>query len=112
MTEEEDYVIIWEAPKLIPPEYRLYYDDKGKVICYSGDKSVEGKYIVIDIQAFIEARPDLVVVDGKISRARPHAMVSKLMPDDSEGVTCHPEDMSIIVDDDNHIKWKLNLYEL
>ena len=28
---EKDYVILWEQPKLKPPEFRLYYDDNGNV---------------------------------------------------------------------------------
>jgi hypothetical protein len=43
----DDVVIVWEAPKIIAPEFRLYYDDKGNVICYSCEK-LEGNYIVID----------------------------------------------------------------
>ena len=113
MNDQEDYVIIWEAPKIVPPELRLYYDDEGKVICYTGDKSIQGKYIVVDTQTFAEARPDVRVIDGKISRVKPNAVVYKLMPDNEEGVSCHPKDISIIVDDqDDHKKWKLNIYEL
>ena len=113
MKNEDDYVLIWEAPKLEKPEFRLYYDDNGKIICYTGDKSVEGKYIVIDAQTFAEARPDVRVIDGTISRVQPNAVVYKLMPDLKEGMTCHPEDVSIIVDStEYHTKWKLNIYEL
>jgi hypothetical protein len=28
----EEVVILWEAPKIEKPEFRLYYDDTGKVI--------------------------------------------------------------------------------
>jgi hypothetical protein len=98
MNDQEDYVIIWEAPKIVPPELRLYYDDTGAVICYSGDKSIQGEYIVIDTQTFAEARPDVRVIDGKISRVKPNAVVYKLMPDNEEGISCHPKDISIIVD--------------
>ena len=96
-----------------PPEYRLYYDDKGSVICYTGDKSLTGNYIVIDAQTFAEARPDLKIIDGKISTSTPKSVVYKLMPNDNEGVDCHVEDVSIIVDS-AYIgqKWKLNIYEL
>ena len=112
MTDQEDYVIIWEAPKLEPPEFRLYYDDKGNIICYTGDKSMTGNYIVIDAQTFAEARPDIRVIDGKISRLQHNAVVYKLMPD-IEGTRCHPEDISILVDkDEEHTTWKLNIYEL
>lgn len=111
---EEDYVILWEAPKLVTPELRLYYDIEGKVICYCGDKSVEGdNYIVIDAHTFSEGRPDVRVIDGKISTMSPNAIVEKLMPDKIEGVCCHPDDISIIVDEtEEHTKWKINLYEL
>jgi hypothetical protein len=113
MKHEDDYVLIWEAPKLEAPEFRLYYDDHGAVICYTGDKSVEGNYIVIDAQTFAEARPDVRVIDGRVSRVQPNAVVYKLMPDVEEGITCHPDDVSVIVDSkEKHTKWKLNIYEL
>lgn len=114
MNEEEDYIILWEAPKIEPPELRLYYDDKGKVICYCGDKSMPGdNYIVIDGQTFSAARPDVRVIDGKISTMPSNGIVQKLMPNNNEGIDCHPEDISIIVDtNEEHIKWKLNIYEL
>jgi hypothetical protein len=110
---EKDYMVIWEAPKLEKPEFRLYHDDNGAVVCYTGDKSIQGKYIVVDAQTFAEARPDVRVIDGKISRVKANAVVYKLMPDNEEGISCHPEDISIIVDAQvEHTKWKLNIYEL
>ena len=108
---EEDYVITWEAPKLIPPEFRLYYDDNGKVICYTGDKSIEGNYIVIDALTFAEGRPDVRVIDGKISRAQPNAVVYKLMPHE-DGIMCARDDVSIVTSQGPVTKWKLNIYEL
>ena len=109
----EEQFIIWEAPKLVPPEFRLYYDEHGKVICYTGDKSVEGNYIVIDAMTFVEARPDVRVIDGKVSRFKAEAVVHKLMPNNTEGISCSVDDISIIVEaSDPHIKWKLKTYEL
>ena len=108
---EEDYVITWEAPKIETPEFRLYYDDKGAVVCYTGDKSVQGDYIVVDAQTFAEARPDVRVIDGKISRAQPNAVVYKLMPD-ADGIMCARDDISIITNQGSVTKWKLNIYEL
>jgi len=111
---EEDIVILWEAPKIEPPELRLYYDTNGKVICYCGDKSIPGdNYIVIDSHTFSAARPDVRVIDGKISTVSSNGIVQKLMPNDNEGISCHIEDISIIVDaNEEHIKWKINVYEL
>jgi hypothetical protein len=115
MTTDQDYIILWEQPKLEPPEFRLYYDDNGKVISYSGDKSGTGDYIIIDAMTFAAARPDIRIIDGKISTVSPNSVVHKLMPNDSDGVDCHPDDISLIVDStyiDKTQKWKLKTYEL
>jgi len=109
----DDHIIIWEAPKIVPPEFRLYYDDNGKVICYTCDK-LDGKYIVIDATTYAAARPDVRIIDGKISTASVNAVVYKLMPD-VDGTLCAMEDMSIVVDNSHSgpvTKWKLKIYEL
>lgn len=116
MTTEnnDDYVVIWEAPKIEPPEFRLYYDDKGNVVTYTCEK-LPGTFIIIDAATFAEARHDLRIIDGKISRVQPNFVVYKLMPNKNEGVRCASEDINIIVGDDytgDTIKWKLNIYEL
>ena len=77
----DNQVIIFEAPKIVPPEFRLYYDDTGRVICYTCEK-LPGKYIVIDKNTFAEARPDIRVVDGKVSKAKQRAVISKLVKRD------------------------------
>lgn len=116
--EQEFYLLLLEKIsqlKFEPPEFRLYYDDTGSVICYTGDKSITGNYIVIDAQTFAEARPDVKVIDGKISKAATKSVVCKLMPNDNDGVECHWEDVSIVVDNEyigQKQKWKLNIYEL
>lgn len=109
----QEQVVIFEAPKLEKPEFRLYYDDEGKVICYTGDKSVQGNYIIIDAMTFAEARPDVRVINGEISRAKPNQVVYKLMPRTNEGLDCHIEDISVIVEPNTKsTKWKLTSYEL
>jgi len=108
-----EHVLIWEPVPLVKPEFRLYYDDKGKVLFYSCEK-LEGTYIVIDATTYAIGRPDLRVIDGKISTAVPSLVVSKLMPN-SEGVTCTEEDISIVVDKNykgKTINWNLTTYEL
>lgn len=115
MDNNEDVIILFEAPKIIPPEYRLYYDDQGKVLFYTCEK-LEGKYITVDRQTFAEMRMDVRVIDGQLSRALPNAVVNKLMPTlDDDAVNCHIDDVSIIVDESfsgQIQKWKLNTYEL
>jgi len=110
-----EYIVIWEQPKMEPPEFRLYYDENGAVICYTGDKSMTGNYIVIDAQTFAAARPDIRVIDGRLSTVSPKSVVYKLMPATDIGVECIAEDISIIADSSYNgqtTKWKLNIYEL
>lgn len=110
----EDFVIIWEAPPIVKPEFRLYYDEKGKVLFYTSEKP-EGNYIVVDALTYAEGRPDLRVVDGRLSTVKQGSVVSKLIQDKSEGVECSIEDVSIIVPKKckvKKIKWKLQTYEL
>ena len=81
-----EHQVIWEAPPIVKPEFRLYYDERGKVITYTCDK-LEGTYIVVDALTFAEARQDIRVVDGKLSRVVQGAMVSKLVQSQS-GTKC------------------------
>jgi hypothetical protein len=114
MTENDDVVILWEAPKIVPPEFRLYYDEKGKVICYTCEK-LEGNYIIIDALTYAEGRPDIRVIDGKIVKVATNVVITKLVPDDDQGKICAREDISILPDTSyigKKTKWKLNLYEL
>jgi hypothetical protein len=109
-----EHVILWEAPAIIKPEFRLYYDDKGNVLFYTCEKP-EGNYIVIDATTYAIGRPDIRVIDGKISTVVASAVVSKLMPNKEDGITCAEEDISIIVDKTykgKTINWKLTTYEL
>jgi hypothetical protein len=112
--KQEEFVVIFEAPKLVPPEFRLYYDDKGKVITYTCEKLEGDNYIVIDAATFAQARPDIRVINGKISTVAPNAVVSKVMPSE-EGISCPIEDISIVVNSDykgKKTKWKMVTYEL
>ena len=108
----EDYVV-FEAPKLVATEFRLYYDENGSVITYTCDK-LPGNYIIIDRQTFIEARPDVRVVEGKLKRVNPALVIYKLKPDLTNGVSCSIEDISIVVPHgtNNSQLWKLTTYEL
>lgn len=101
---EEDYVVIWESPVLDKPEFRLYYDDKGQVICYTCE-NLEGNFVVIDNLTFAEARPDVRVVDGKLVKNTAGSVVSRLYKD-TEGVLCELEDISIITITNGQY-WKL-----
>ena len=110
---EDDIIILWEAPKIEPPEFRLYYEETtGKVVCYTCEK-LDGNYIVIDAITYAQARPDVRVINGKISTVQNHCVVSKLMPDREKGQLCESDDVSVISTDVvGSRRWKLNTYEL
>jgi hypothetical protein len=104
--------VIWEAPPVIKPEFRLYYDERGNVLFYTCEKPA-GSYVVIDANTYAQGRPDVKVIDGKVAGAIAGSIVSKLIQDD-DGTLCASEDLSIVVDSSysNITKWKLTTYEL
>jgi hypothetical protein len=107
--DTEDHIIIWEAPVLEKPEFRLYYDEKGYVVTYTCEK-LDGNYVVIDTTTYAEARPDIRVIDGKLVRSTVGAVISKLYPSD-DGALCEIEDLSIITNT-NGQHWKLKTVSL
>ncbi len=95
-TDNEEYITYLEAPEIEAPEFRLYYKDNGSVDFYTCEKP-EGNYLVIDAGVFAEARPDIKVIDGRISRNRPSAVVHKYKPSTS-GILTSIDDISILLD--------------
>ena len=101
---DEEYVIVWEAPEIVKPEFRLYYDKRGNVLFYTCEKP-DGYYIVIDALTFAEARPDIRVVDGRIVRDCTNRLSSRLHLA-TDGTLCEAEDVSVIAEADGQY-WKL-----
>jgi len=110
----EEYTILWNAPKIEKPEFRLYYDDLGAILFYTCDKITDNEnYIIVDAMVFAEARYDIRVIDGRIIKNSSIATIVKLTPSNS-GFLCAAEDLSIIVKDTDDIEkkyWKLTVYE-
>lgn len=91
------------------PEFRLYYDENGKVLFYTCDKP-EGDYIVIDSDTYFQSRFDIKIVEGKITKIYDKMLIAKLTPSDS-GTSCYSSDVSIIHDGINSKKWSLKTNE-
>lgn len=103
---------IFTAPPIVKPEFRLYYDETGTIICYSCDNTeLPHKYIVIDSLTYAESRPDVKVVNGKIVRKNAHRVISKYIKS-VEGISCLSEDISIISNSPNSTSWKLEVKEI
>jgi hypothetical protein len=114
MTENnEEYILVWEAPKIEPPEFRLYYKEDGSVDFYTCEKP-EGNYIVVDQQTHAEGRQDIKVIDGRISRIRPHTIIQKLVRSD-KGQKTALEDVSVVISSNLQVEeydyWELTTYE-
>lgn len=112
MQDNDEYTIIWEAPKIESPELRVYYDDNGKILFYTCEK-LTGNYLVIDSLTYAACRQDLRVIDGKLSSVNSTAIISKLKPG-TTGKECLSDDVSIIAEnqDSNTTYWELKLHEL
>jgi hypothetical protein len=87
------------------PEFRLYYDDNGDVLFYTCEKP-EGKYIVIDLMTYHACRHDVKVVDSKLVSKSVLVYISKIVHGD-KGTACHRDDVSIVYDSSDSIKWQL-----
>lgn len=91
-------------------EFRLYYDDAGKVLCYTCEEAV-GNFIIIDAQTYAECRIDVRVIDGKIVKYNEGAVISKLIPS-IIGTQCASYDINIIANNyDDVIVWNTKSYE-
>ena len=107
MTEEE-FLAIWKSVKPAEPverEYRLYYDENGLPLFYSSE-DLPGLYVVVDQDTFLNGPKNIRVIDGKIVEAQIY-WTKKIIPS-SQGVSCDPWDVCVVVDQDQpHTNWRL-----
>lgn len=89
-------------------EYRLYYEPENGAPLFYSMQDEPGIYIVIDHQTYTEARHDVYVEDGKLKRIN-HIPWGKLVPSDT-GQSTHPNDITIISDAEDSVKWKMKTY--
>jgi len=89
-------------------EYRLYYDDTGKIVCYTTE-DLEGKYVVIDKITYMSARHDVRVIDNKAVVLAAGTHILKLIPKD-KGTMCHRENI-LVIDETDPVYWDLTVYE-
>jgi hypothetical protein len=91
--------------------YRLYYDDQGYLICYSGD-DMPGNYIDVDPEIYQRALTNVRVVKNKLVIIETQNVFNILVPNNTEGTTCDPHNVCIVVDaTKDHTKWKLKTNE-
>lgn len=94
---------VWPEPK--PVKYRLYYNDDGSPKCYTMDE-LDGKYIEVDLETYINHTWNVRVVDEKLQVIPITKRVNKLTPSVFDGISCHTQDICVVVkSDQSHIKW-------
>jgi hypothetical protein len=93
-------------PVVIKPIlHRLYYDNQGLPLFFSQEE-LSGNYIDVDLETFINPPNHIRVVNGKLT-VMDTCVVTMIKPE-KKGTPCHPQDVSIVVDEKlPHIKWNI-----
>lgn len=98
----------WTPPLVL---FRLYYRDDGYPIEYTHEDR-DGNYIDVSPEMFRDQPMNVRVVDGKLTFITPPKITKKLTIDDQQGITCHNNDVCIVVDPATpHKKWIMQSYE-
>lgn len=95
--------------------YKLYYDAEGRVVTYTTQPQA-GNYIEITREQFAEARPDVLVVDGRIVTTHTVTVANKLVEvQNMPALAASSWDINIIVDtaqDGDFKLWRLKSHDL
>jgi hypothetical protein len=101
----------FEWPDPVPVTYRLYYNEDGSPKCYTME-SLPGKYIELDRETYVLSPWNVRVINETLHIIPPAITVKKLQPSNTNGTSCHPQDICVVVSaDQNHTKWKLSVNE-
>jgi hypothetical protein len=102
----------FEWPENKPIAYRLYYNDDGSPECYTMD-DLPGKYIEVDRETYINHTWNVRVEDEKLRIIPITKTVKKLGPSLEDGVACHPSDICVVTNtNQHHTKWNMTTYEV
>jgi DNA mismatch repair ATPase MutL len=92
-------------------EFRVYYDDSGKVLTYTSEK-LSGNYLIITKEQYSEARADAVVKDGQLHHTHIVSHVYKLTRNSTDGVKTSKYDINILSDTGDTTFWNYTAYEI
>ena len=98
MMTEQEFLEIWinQRTDQVEIEYRLYHDGQGWPLFYSTER-VEGNYVVVDKQTYLDSPKHIRVVEGKIKRIK--VLFGKKLVPAEQGQACDPADVCVIVAD-------------
>lgn len=113
MSAEEttkNFWAVWNSfvwPEIRTAEPRLYYSDDGSPINYTME-DLPGQYITITSLEFMARRWDVKVIDGQLHPNIAPIRSDRLVKDPASGTPCHPQDITLIVSDDQFCqRWRL-----
>lgn len=99
-------------PEPVKPSYRLYYNNDGTLKCYSME-NMPDKYIEVDADMFAQRPWNVQVINEKLIFIDPPVTVYKLQPNTEHGISCHPQDVCVVVSKDQpHTKWNKQRNEI
>jgi hypothetical protein len=110
-TTDNFWAVVNTLPPFVPQPifYRLYHDDRGKLLFYSME-DIPGNYIEIDQETFAESPSKVQVVNGQLTRVN-NIKTTKLTPS-TTGITCDIRDICVlVVESQPHTKWNIKTYE-
>jgi hypothetical protein len=108
MTESE-FIDIWQGiAQPQPVTYRLYHDDRGRLMFYSME-DLPGDYVEIDQDLFSRSPSRIRVIDGQVHELEWRQSV-KLRPSQT-GTPCHAQDVTIVYDYPKAQRWAVTAYE-
>jgi hypothetical protein len=111
----ENFIQVWSEfvwPDPVEPSYRLYYNTNGTPKCYSMEV-LPDKYVEVDAETFALRPWNVRVVNEKIVYIQPPVTVQKLQPNQTVGITCHKQDVCVVVREyQPHTRWNKQTNEI
>lgn len=99
----------YQEPEQPTLEFRLYYDDAGRVLFYSMEQ-LPGKYVQVTSEQYAEGRYDVTVVNGEIKY--PVTKVYRKLVPSKTGTATSLSDVTIISPTETDAQfWKAKIYE-
>jgi len=100
-----------ETTPTIQVKYYLYHDGT-KPLFFTCDLQEEGKFIEVTVQEYNECNLDEYEVDGmKLVKKELPTALPRLVPVETGGTPCHPEDITVVADSSDSIMWSIRPME-
>lgn len=96
--------------KSVTYEYRVYYDETGKILQYTTQK-LSGNYIVITREQYAFQNLNAVVLNGVLVDKSRKSMTTVLVKNFVDGVSTSKYDISVLQNGTDSVYWNLVTYD-